>query len=380
MSMNNSQNLVNSIALTGGPCAGKTTMLSFLGEWLIKQGMIPIFIDEVATRLQKNGITPTTGSLGVDKFEKILLKMQLSDEEIYRNVALEIAENTGKRVVIIQDRSIVDIAAYIGMENLNKYLKEQNRNLQEETDKFSAAIHLVTAASGAIQAYTTENNAARMETPDEAAARDQQTFDVYLQSMPKGKLFRIANNGSFQRKKLDTLNAVNTVLKLPLIGEQQRKYLINLSDIEKIKKTYGGTVVSIEQIYLKGTEIFTERDEERRIRKVSDDKNCFYSISHTRYSEGFKERIKTEKMLTEDEYNKQMENSASRFNKIRKKRICFMHEGEYIEIDVFDKPHFPYGILEIKSLEESITKPTIEGIGEEVTGKAEYLNRYIALK
>ena len=39
--------------------------------------------------------------------------MQLSDEEIYRNVAIEIAENTGKRVVIIQDRSIIDIAAYI---------------------------------------------------------------------------------------------------------------------------------------------------------------------------------------------------------------------------------------------------------------------------
>lgn len=370
---------VETIVLTGGPCAGKTTMLNFLSEWLIKQGIIPIFIDETATRLQKNGIRPDTGYLGVDEFEKILLQMQMGDETIYWNAARNIASRTGKKVVIIQDRSIIDIAAYIGITDLRQFLKEEfGKDLILEARKYSAAIHLQTAAVGALHAYTLANNAARRETPEEARNRDSLVYVAYLNTMPEGRVFHIKNHGGFQRKKLDTANALNTILGLPLIGEKQRKYLIDLPSIERIKTKYGGTVVSIEQIYLRGTEIYTNQDTERRIRKLSDGEHCFYSISNTSYSEDLKERIKTERMLTDGEYKRLMEDADRHFSVIKKKRICFTHDDQYIEIDVFEKPHFPYGILEVKSLQEDAKEPHIEGLGKEVTGKPAYLNRYIA--
>lgn len=370
---------VQTIVLTGGPCAGKTTMLNFLGEWLIKQGIIPIFIDETATRLQKNGIRPDTGHLGIDGFEKILLRMQLRDEDFYSDVAWEIAESTGKKVVIIQDRSIIDIAAYIGIENLKHFLKDHNKELSREANKYSSVIHLQTAANGAIHAYTLANNTARRETPEEAREKDTMVYMAYINAMPEGRVFYIKNNGGFQRKKLDTVNALNDILGLPLIGESQRKFLIALSNIEKIKAKYGGTVISIEQIYLHGTELFKGQDAERRIRKFSDGEHCFYSISNTTYSEDLKERIKTEKMLTESEYKRLMKEADwHHFRVINKKRICFLLGEQYIEIDVFENPHLPYGILEVKSLQEEAREPQIKGLGAEVTGKSAYLNRYIA--
>ena len=40
----------------------------------------------------------------------------------------------------------------------------------ELRDRYDAVFHLVTAAKGAIDAYTTANNAARRESPEQAAA------------------------------------------------------------------------------------------------------------------------------------------------------------------------------------------------------------------
>ena len=177
-----SNDSVQHIVITGGPCAGKSSVLNAVSEWLTKQGLLPLFIDEAATRLQKLGIRPAPHYFDPMNFEDILLRMQLNNEELFYMAGKQIAKTTGKRVVIIQDRGILDVAAYIDKADLEGLLQSNGKSLDVELQKYTAAIHLVTAADGAPHAYTTKNNEARRESPEQAIELDQKTYDAYLGS------------------------------------------------------------------------------------------------------------------------------------------------------------------------------------------------------
>lgn len=368
---------ITRIVITGGPCAGKTSCMTAIKEWLTQQGYVPIFIDEIATRLQTSGIYPIPEYLPQNEFERTLLQTQISNEEIFEKVGQKIEKQSGKKVVIIQDRCILDIAAYIGIEALEDLLKEENRSLNAELQKYNAVIYLVSAANGALHAYTTANNTARTETPEEARSRDNKTYQVYAANthIP---LFRITNQGDFKRKKLDTLNAINSVLGLPLIGENQKKYIISFDGINQIISQHGGTHLFIKQTYLHGT----NSNFERRLRFISDEnKQRFYSVSETRYLRNG-ERIKRERMISEREYCALMQSASPDYNTIKKERYCINTKTLYIELDIFHNPRLPHGIIEVKTLGDQKTPDIsqIPGIFEEITSNPSYLNKEIAKK
>ena len=58
-------------------------------------------------------------------------------------------------------------------------LKKHHTNEVEMRDHYGAVFHLVTAAKGAVEFYTLANNAARTETPEEAAALDDKLIDAW---------------------------------------------------------------------------------------------------------------------------------------------------------------------------------------------------------
>ena len=62
------------------------------------------------------------------------------------------------------------LAHYMNDEEFAAVLSEVGQNEVELRDRYDAVYHLVTAAKGAVEFYTTANNEARIETPEQAAA------------------------------------------------------------------------------------------------------------------------------------------------------------------------------------------------------------------
>ncbi|MBR3349506.1 MAG: AAA family ATPase, partial [Solobacterium sp.] len=84
-------------------------------------------------------------------------------------------------------------------------------NVVDLRDNYDAVFHLVTAAKGAEEFYTLENNAARYETIEEAVALD----DRLIAAWTGHPHFRIIDNSmNFDKKLQNLLNEM-----LAVVGE-----------------------------------------------------------------------------------------------------------------------------------------------------------------
>lgn len=163
---------MKTIVITGGPCSGKTSALDVLRTRFEQAGRAAVFVNEAATDLILNGISPT--SLGsMLPFQKEVAKLQLRREAEAREEAAALGANT----LIICDRGIADGAAYLKPEEYAQVLDTIGISSQEALERYDEVYCLESIAKGGKtnSAYTTANNSARSETPEEAAALDSRT-------------------------------------------------------------------------------------------------------------------------------------------------------------------------------------------------------------
>lgn len=132
--------MIYKIALTGGPCAGKTTALRAIWLFLKKKGYKVVIVPETATELINGGITPA--SVGQINFQKNLLELQLKKEQIFT----ESAKLLGENVVIVFDRGCLDGKAYLTDDEYTDILYELNLNEEDLFNFYDAVIFLDSAA------------------------------------------------------------------------------------------------------------------------------------------------------------------------------------------------------------------------------------------
>lgn len=167
--------MVKRIVLTGGPCAGKTTVLSKIEGYLLDKGYKVLIVRESATELISGGITPHDDGVGMLNFQKLILSYQYHKEEIY-NRSLEYISDD---VIIIYDRALLDNRAYISDNDFNGILHELSLEVGKEIDecdilgRYDMVIHLETSAVG--KGYNLTNNKARYESQKEALLLDIRT-------------------------------------------------------------------------------------------------------------------------------------------------------------------------------------------------------------
>ena len=65
---------ISKIVLTGGPCAGKTTALTWINNYFSKRGYTVLFVPETATELITNGVAPWTCGTNYD-YQRQQLKL-----------------------------------------------------------------------------------------------------------------------------------------------------------------------------------------------------------------------------------------------------------------------------------------------------------------
>ena len=131
--MQSSGKQLTKIVITGGPCAGKTTVLRILKEKYRNKGYTVVTVAETATELICSGIAPWTmdnkAYLFDEEFEYILERLSLTTEDILK--------------------------------------------------RYDAVFHLESCANGRDGMYTVQNNVARTESRDEAKQLDDRIAVVW---------------------------------------------------------------------------------------------------------------------------------------------------------------------------------------------------------
>ena len=147
------------ICLTGGPCAGKTTALTYLQQVLSQKGFRVFCVPEAATLLMKGGAMINVGNFVFQqavKFQTTLMRTQMALEDQFS----ELARNEGLPSVILCDRGLMDGSAYVSEELWSAVLDEVGMSHMQLRDKrYDGVIHMVTAADGAAQFYNKGNEA-----------------------------------------------------------------------------------------------------------------------------------------------------------------------------------------------------------------------------
>ena len=197
--------IVTKIAITGGPCAGKTTALKVIRAELSKRGFKVITIPEPATELISNGVTPWECSSS-EEYQRCQMEIQLVREAMYERAARGMDY---QKILLVFDRGMLDNKCYMTEDEFARVLVDLQRTEDELRANYDAVFHLVSAAKGAPEFYSTDTNVIRYETLEEAAALD----DRFILAWQKHPHFRIIENrGSFDDKLQNLLQQVREFL------------------------------------------------------------------------------------------------------------------------------------------------------------------------
>lgn len=362
-----SERQITKIAITGGPCAGKSTALSWINEEFTKKGYKVLFIPETATELITGGVAPWTCETDID-FQTAILKLQLAKEKIFEEVSQHLYD--AQKVLIVCDRGALDGKAYIEKHNFDKILNNLHLTETQLKDSYDAVFHLVTAAKGASEFYTLANNSARTETIEEAIAND----DKIISAWTGHSHFRVIDNSTDFKKKMQRfVTEISNFLGEPTPYEIERKFLIEYPDIAKLEADKNCGKVEIIQTYLKSND-----DKEIRVRQRGNNGSYSYTKTIKQTINGLK-RLETEKRLTQAEYINLLMDADTTKHQIRKTRYCLVYNNQYFEIDIY--PFWnDVAIMEIELNNESqkIEFPPQIKIIKEVTDDIEYKNSNLA--
>lgn len=357
---------ITKIVITGGPCGGKSTAMSWVQNAFTQRGYSVLFVPETATELISGGVAPWTCSANVE-YQKCQMKLQLEKERVFERAARAMKSD---KVLIVCDRGAIDNRAYMNDGEFAEVADFVGLSEIELRDGYDAVFHLVTAANGAEEFYTTANNSARTETVEEARALDEKLISAWT-GHPHLRV--IDNSMSFEEKMKKLIEEINSFLGEPEPYEIERKYLIEYPDIAWLEGNPTCKRVEIIQTYLNSAP-----DEEIRVRQRGADGNYIY-FQTIKYKASGAKRVEIEKRLAQSEYLTLLMDADTSRRQIRKTRYCLTYGSRYFEIDVY-----PFwsdrAIIEIELSDENeeIIFPEQIKIIKEVTDDDSYKNASLA--
>ncbi|MBR2571783.1 MAG: AAA family ATPase [Clostridia bacterium] len=357
--------IIRKIVITGGPCAGKTTAMSWIQNNMPSRGYRVLFVPETATELIGGGVAPWTCGTNLD-YQKCQVRLQKTKEELFEQAARTMPVD---KVLIVCDRGMLDNKAYMTDAEFREALSSIGVSEVEMRDQYDAVFHLVTAAKGQEDAYA--KSAVRVESIPQAIELD----DKLLACWNGHPHLRVIDNSTDFEKKLERLLAeINAFLGEPELLEIERSYLIEYPDVEWLKHNPNCQRIEVVQTYLNPT----QPGDERSIRQRGSDGHYIYFETIKRRI-GNQQRVEIERRLTQDEYLGLMMEADPECRPIRKTRYCLSYNTQYFQIDLFpfwqDKA---IAEVELRRADDEIRFPKELHIIREVTGDSAYSNASMA--
>ena len=361
---------ITRIVLTGGPAAGKTTLISrILKEFKQEDGWRVITIPETATELISGfGLGPFPGCMSMLEFQYFVIEDQLHKERLAMKGAETVPED---KVLIVYDRAVFDDKAYISDEDFRSVLASFGRTEEQVMSGYDAVLHLVSCAKGAEFAYN-YGNAARYESVERAREMDDNTIRAWS---AHPSLHIIDNSVDFEDKINRAIAEIYRILGQEVPDAEKSKYLISMPPLSALESRYGAVATDMMQTYLTATNPLAER----RVRQQRSGEGYLYFYTEKRVGEDGKRWV-TEKPVSEKEYIRYLMESDLTLHSVRKTKYRFNYAGRAMEIDVY-----PFSseraMLFVYGPEPGTAElPEEISILRDVTGDPEYKNRKLASK
>ena len=320
------------VVLTGGPCAGKTTALNSIKEYLTKNN-IPVFtVPETATELILNGIIPLNEET-IYKFQSLVLDKQISKEKITEEYIKSIKRPIGK-CIIIYDRGLIDNKAYLSnKKDFDRLLIQNNLTEIDVLDSYDLVLDLLSTASCKIEAYNLFNKA-RLEDANTAIEVDRKTSLAWIHHR---NLKMINSSISLEEETDIIINYVREILE-HVQTKKIRKFLVNnyLSNY----KFYNNE--NSEKLYI--TDYFLEVEDTCNHVISKREYNNEISYVYSVYSEENGEvKVYHDKKINLEEYIDLL-SKYKVTTKIAKKEINFIYNKQKYKLCFYDD----YTVLEVE--------------------------------
>lgn len=353
------------IVLTGGPCAGKTTALVKIMEHFSSLGYKVFIIPEIPTLFLQAGMDYLTKNKAFFyEGEKATLEMQLALEDKFQRMA----ETIEQPVLIVCDRGTMDISAYMQPQMWDEITTLVGTNSEALRSRYDAVLHLVSAADGAEQFYTTATNKERTEGLELARLLDKKVIKAWSDHP---RLRVINNHEKFETKLERVLQEISDVLEIPRQAVEERKYIVRLTaDIPEAIKS------EITQTYLTSD----PRSEVRLRRRTLN--GTTVNVRTAKKTLPSNEQVETERQIDTNLYKSLLRQSDPYRLTIRKTRQTFIWQGQFFELDTYISPCNGLQILETKGIiaHENVNFPPFIEVVEDITGNTKYYNYNLALK
>lgn len=339
------------VVITGAPCSGKTKIIDMLYEYY-KKRLDDVFVcPEAASQL----ITEGSSRNNVILFQKNVFKRQC-DNEKYINKQLKKCQ--GDIALVLYDRGLVDCYSYV--DDIHEFADEVNCSVLKSYCNYDMAIMLEICDK---QYF--ENNGERIENYQKCLQLQDRIKDVYV-GHPH---LRYIKN---QNIIADKFELVKDEIDFLFEGKEiEKKFLIKYPDIDRLWKLKPFKA-EISQTYLLSSV------GSHRIRKRGANGEYIYF-------ETLKIRIsgsscyEDEKIINEDEYNELLKNADPDKKTINKYRYCFLYDGKYFELDIFDFWNDRAFLeIELKDINEKYVLPPFIEVIKDVSDDEHYKNNYLA--
>ena len=312
------------IVLTGGPAAGKTTLISrILKEFKQEDGWRVITIPETATDLISGfGIKPFGNCVSMLEFQYFVISDQLHKEKLALKAAEMVPE---ENVLVIYDRAIFDDKAYISQEEFTNVLAYFGKTEEQILAGYDAVLHLVSCAKGAEFAYN-YGNAARYEDVESARRMDDLTLEAWSRHPNRSV---IDNSVNFEEKINRALKEIFKLIGRSAPDSSKRKYLIQMPDAAALEK-YSPSKAEMMQTYLTQT----NPNVVRRVRQQKNGSEYLYFYTERRTNVDGTKWV-TERPVSEKEYISYLMEADLSLHSVRKTKMRFNYEGQRLELDIY---------------------------------------------
>jgi CYTH domain-containing protein/thymidylate kinase len=362
---------IKKIVLTGGPCAGKTTALVKITEYFSGFGYKVFNVPEVPTIYSTAGWNYLTPNRDLYyQGERAILETQLALEDSF----MRLAEVCQKPVLIVCDRGTMDISAYIKPDEWREITAMAGTNPNELLERYDAVLHLVSAADGAEQYYTTATNATRYEQANEEGLRLARELDKKVINAWTGHphLRVINNHDDFEAKLNRVLTEISKVVGLPQPAQEERIFRVRIT----------GEIPECSESMITQTYLVAEPGCEIRLRRREWSGGKVVIVHRSKNRLSGTEVIETERKVDNNLYEQMLQQADPYRSTIKKRRQSFIWKGQFFEIDTFLEPISDLVMLETKGVaaQEPVNFPPCIEVLEDVTGNPRYLNYNIALR
>ena len=374
----NTQRNFHELVFTGGPAAGKTTILAHAHQRFADRGVRTLLVPEVPTIVFTGGISDIARIAAEEPRQYLEIQRQMmlmlgGLRKRYRALAASFAPDP---VVIIYDRGEMDFSAYIDQRSFDAILAEHHLTLAQVRDSYDGVIHLRSSAHGAPDHYTTANNEARREDVNEAREADARTLRCWL-GHPHLRI--VPAYEDFEEKKDHVFRTAAHLVGLPAPVEIERKYLLASPPDFAHPMLREAVAVELEQTYLTPPDPMTEV----RVRRRSQNGQASYFwTSKSRDAEAPPEqRAEREALITPSEYVHLLRDADPDHEPLRKRRYCFVYGNAHFELDEIPRDGAEtLWLLEAELLEagEQVDLPDFLDVEREVTGELAYESSHLA--